>query len=316
MKKSIKRKRSKFSLYLASKRGKQVLNKAYSWGAAVVIIGALFKLLHWPFGDQMLFIGMMTEFFVFFLSGLEEPEEPYHWEEVFPELDPLGERMSEEERLQRRQFFTERAQQAHHRAKEMGGYTTHLHNSTPRYSAVELLPEEELQQLRNSIQRLGNAIDQLSHLGELTHRMSQQWMSVDLDTLKNQTLQYQEQVATLAKNLTELNRMYQNQLDEVTQQVAAIERVNSNVDQLRKNYESALPGSHVFSAENARLAHQMQELSRIYARLLDAMTVNMSIPPSYRDHRDPYYHTPSYPQAHPYPTRDSYNKPNETQTPL
>ena len=47
----------KLSLFLASRRGKKVLNVAYSWGAAVVIVGALFKLLHWSFGDQMLFVG-------------------------------------------------------------------------------------------------------------------------------------------------------------------------------------------------------------------------------------------------------------------
>ena len=81
------KKAGKLSLFLASRRGKKILNVAYSWGAAVVIVGALFKLLHWSFGDQMLFVGMMTEFLVFFISGFEQPEETYKWEQVFPELN-------------------------------------------------------------------------------------------------------------------------------------------------------------------------------------------------------------------------------------
>lgn len=49
-------------MYLASHKGRRLLNIVYSWGAAVVILGALFKLLHLPMGNEMLFVGMITEF--------------------------------------------------------------------------------------------------------------------------------------------------------------------------------------------------------------------------------------------------------------
>ena len=56
-----------------SRTGQMFLNYAYSWGAAIVILGALFKLTHIHGADLMLFIGMGTEVIVFFLSGFERP---------------------------------------------------------------------------------------------------------------------------------------------------------------------------------------------------------------------------------------------------
>ena len=55
-------------MFLSSERGKRVLNFLYSWGASIVILGALFKLLHIPYANQILFVAMITESIVFFIS--------------------------------------------------------------------------------------------------------------------------------------------------------------------------------------------------------------------------------------------------------
>lgn len=59
--------------WMDSVPGQTFLNYAYSWGAAIVILGALFKLTHLPGGNLMLFIGMGTEVIVFFLSAFDRP---------------------------------------------------------------------------------------------------------------------------------------------------------------------------------------------------------------------------------------------------
>ena len=59
---------------------------AYGWGAAIVIVGALFKILHWKGADVMLMVGMMTEAFIFFLSAFEPVHEEVDWSLVYPEL--------------------------------------------------------------------------------------------------------------------------------------------------------------------------------------------------------------------------------------
>jgi len=81
-----RRYKNRVEMFLASDRGKRALNIIYSWGASIVIIGALFKILHLPYANQILFIAMMVESFVFFVSGFDHPFSEYHWEDVFPVL--------------------------------------------------------------------------------------------------------------------------------------------------------------------------------------------------------------------------------------
>ncbi|MDR1115504.1 MAG: gliding motility protein GldL [Tannerella sp.] len=81
-----KRYKNRLEMFLSSERGRRVLNFLYSWGAAIVIIGALFKLLHIPYANQILFAAMITEACVFIISGFERPVSDYSWEEVFPVL--------------------------------------------------------------------------------------------------------------------------------------------------------------------------------------------------------------------------------------
>ncbi len=83
---------AKSQSFFLSKSGKTYLNYAYSIGAAIVIAGALFKLMHWPFASLMLIIGMTTEVIIFIISAFEpqfEHHSDYEWERVYPELaDP------------------------------------------------------------------------------------------------------------------------------------------------------------------------------------------------------------------------------------
>ena len=72
---------TKIQDYLDSPKGRILLNYLYSWGAAVVILGALFKLTHIKGANLMLFIGMGTEVLVFFISGFEKPFIPNQDEE-------------------------------------------------------------------------------------------------------------------------------------------------------------------------------------------------------------------------------------------
>lgn len=65
---------------------KKAMNFAYGMGAAVVIVGALFKLMHWPGASAMLIIGLGTEAFIFGLSAFDKPDEELDWSLVYPEL--------------------------------------------------------------------------------------------------------------------------------------------------------------------------------------------------------------------------------------
>ena len=77
---------NRLEMFLSSKKGRRLLGFCYSWGAAIVILGALFKLVHIPGANQILFTAMIVEACVFIISGFERPFSDYHWEDVFPIL--------------------------------------------------------------------------------------------------------------------------------------------------------------------------------------------------------------------------------------
>ena len=81
---------AKFMHWYESYQGKNIVNIVYSVGASVVIIGALFKILHWPGASQVLMIGMFTEAFLFIIGALDHPHPEFHWDNVFPQLLEYG----------------------------------------------------------------------------------------------------------------------------------------------------------------------------------------------------------------------------------
>lgn len=71
---------------LKTKRAKTIMGFVYSWGASVVLIGALFKLQHWAYSGYFLGVGLITEAIIFFVSAFEPPLETPEWSKVYPEL--------------------------------------------------------------------------------------------------------------------------------------------------------------------------------------------------------------------------------------
>lgn len=78
-----------------TKAYKVVVGYIYGWGATAVIIGALFKIMHFPGAGYVLTAGMLVEAFIFFVSAFEPPMEHYDWARVFPELGTSGEKLGD-----------------------------------------------------------------------------------------------------------------------------------------------------------------------------------------------------------------------------
>lgn len=73
-----------------SKFDKKIMNMVYGLGAAVVIMGALFKIMHWPFGNEMLIVGLVVEAAVFAISAFEPVDNELDWSKVYPQLTQDG----------------------------------------------------------------------------------------------------------------------------------------------------------------------------------------------------------------------------------
>ena len=262
----------RLEVFLSSERGKRILNRFYSWGAAFVILGALFKLLHIRYGDEILLVSMLTEFVVFFISGFERPEKTYRWEEVYPELGE-GRESDRREQVARREALLHRAQES---TSDIPYTQTHsIENSSS-------LPINELAHLREAIDRLGEATAQLSRIGSVSGEMSQRYehMALDQDALSQHSTQYLAEMESLARNVTGLNAIYELQLKGISSQVETIDRINAGLQHIRSMYEGSLEGSITFREQNDQLVDQLTQLNEVYARILQALTSNMGIPGS------------------------------------
>ena len=82
------------SEFTSSKSYKKIMGFVYGWGAAVVMVGALFKIQHLPGAGMMLTVGLLTEAFIFFLSAFEPPHEEVDWSLVYPELAGVDEALN------------------------------------------------------------------------------------------------------------------------------------------------------------------------------------------------------------------------------
>ena len=253
--------------FLGSPRGQRILNRFYSWGAAFVILGALFKLLHIRYGDEILLVSMLTEFIVFFISGFEKPTSTYAWEKVFPELASAPAISAEEAEAQRARLHERLAH------LEMG-------EASPLSSAYICQGEGELNRFSEAIDRLQEAILQLSRIGSLSSEANStyQQLALDPNAMAKHTSDYVEQLGSLARNVTGLNALYELQLKSISSQIDTIDRINVGLRQQAELYEGRRADHPSFRQENEQLLRQLQELNQAYTRMLHALNVQISSP--------------------------------------
>lgn len=240
--------KNRLERFLQTERGKRFINFAYSIGAAIVILGAMFKLLHFPFGNEMLFIGMMTEVVVFILSAFDRPVQDYAWEEVFPALSGRNPKdrsdLGTDSLHQRGEEITlsPKAKGPVH-ADPVSPYT-HPHVETGAAS-------------RNNSQHFAEQVQET--IGS---------------RLSSSSEEYNQQMENLNRTLSSLNSIYEVQLKSISSQLGTIEQINQGLNRLRTVYSDALPDGTSIKEETEKMAGQLKELNEVYGRMLHAMTVN------------------------------------------
>ena len=307
----IKRYKKKAGRFLKSDSGQRFFNFAYSIGAAIVILGALFKILHMPAGNYLLSIGMGTEVLMFVLTAFDKPEKEYHWEEVFPVLASQN--------PEDRPDFTSGG------GIVIGGGGINgegyeggdINISVAEAKGAVGLPqgvnlsEEDTLSLSESIAKMAAASDQLSRMAELTDGtqqylsqmagISEQMQKLQATTTAlnevSQTLLnsyqaitnnsqnisesstgYVDQMQALNQNISGLNTIYEIQLKSISSQLDNIDRVNRGLKDIRDMYEKSAAESAHYCDETEKMARYMKQLNSVYEKMIKAMTVNMYRP--------------------------------------
>ena len=284
---------ARFFHWYESYQGKNVVNIIYSVGASVVIIGALFKILHWPGASQVLMIGMFTEAFLFLIGTLEHPHPEFHWENVFPQLLEYGTKpeLLEEKSHQPRPTLLGAG------TAEGPQVTGTIHPqqvsaaSEPVSSAkVPTLKDEDLKSLKEGIADLAKTATQFAELGKVaqtgvklgeklaaaevatesyataTASLAQSYAKVsgDMQNIAEETKAYKSGVEQVGKSIAALNTVYELQLQSVNAQTEAQKAAAAAAK------ESA-EAQAAFAAGAKQLQKQVASLNDIYGNMLNAL---------------------------------------------
>ena len=279
-----KRYKSKIGAFLSSEKGQRFFNFAYSIGAAIVIWGALFKLLHLPGGNFLLSLGMGTEVLMFVLSAFDNPGKTYHWEDVFPVLASRNEE--------------DRPQFGGGGGGIVGGNggTVIINGGNGSSDGVVVngggviggdyvspgdarravgipegidLSEEDSRSLSESIQKMAAAADQLSRMAELTDA-TQQYLS-QLAAISTQM----EQLRTATEALTQVSNTLLGSCQAITSNsdglseqssgyVEQMEALNRNINGLNTIYEIQLKSVSSQLDNIDRVNAGIKNISRMY----------------------------------------------------
>lgn len=247
--------------WMDSVPGQTFLNYAYSWGASIVILGALFKLTHLFGADIMLFIGMGTEVIVFFLSAFDRP---FDTDEEALDSEENNENGEENEETDTAQGVTggtgatiiigggigAGSQATGSEIPQTAAATTgNMPGTNAGGFAIAGSPAVITDAENAANPELGdvtqNYVEKLKELTEVLTKVEEQSRKMTTDS---------EEMINLNRTLTGINTVYELQLKNISSQIGTIDQIN---EQTRK------------------MAKQIEELNGVYSRMIKALTVNM-----------------------------------------
>ena len=199
--------------WMDSVPGQTFLNYAYSWGASIVIAGTLFKLTHLPGANLMLFLGMGTEIFVFFLSAFDRPFDKTAEGRDLPT------------------HATEEYLEGKVSAEEMKDAQKHSETVQPQAAAVSpvMTAAPELTPLNPEVVEVQNSyVEQLKSLVETLSKVNEQSSRLTRDS---------EEMENLNRTLTGISRVYEMQLKSASQQIGTIDQINEQTKMMAKQIE-------------------------------------------------------------------------------
>ena len=272
--------------WMDSVPGQTFLNYAYSWGASVVILGTLFKLTHLPGANIMLFAGMGTEVFVFFLSAFDRPfDKTQDGKELPTHID--------DEEIDNKEAEVEAAYEAgrngespaeaaaHVGAAVGGGGTIIIGGAVSSGEAVQGGVFQGGTAVQSGVAGAGVAAGQDAAAVNVAAAAADFAANREVAVqLADAQASYLEQL----KNLTETLQKVSEQSVRLTRDSEEMENLNRTLTGICKVYEMQLKGASQqigtidqINEQSRHMAQQIEQLNSIYARMIEAMTVNMNL---------------------------------------
>jgi gliding motility-associated protein GldL len=247
-----------------SKRWKQFMAKLYGIGASVVIIGALFKIEHWPGSSLLLIIGLSTEAVIFFFSAFEPPHEEPDWSLVYPELAsgqknedgsdsrPLTEQLDD---------MLGEAKIGPDLIESLGEGMRSLSSNANKLSDISdasVATSEYSDSLRGASEKVGELTDTYVKASESL---------TGLTSHAEDGERAGENLQKMNENLSSLNGMYELQLQELEK----TRDMYAGMQELITNLNDSIDDTRLYKDNIAELASNLQSLNTVYSNMLNAM---------------------------------------------
>ncbi len=280
------------SEFVHTSKWKAFMSKLYGWGASVVIIGALFKIQHYPMAGLLLSVGLITEAVIFFFSAFEPLKEEPDWKLVYPQLDPNysgedvgfaavggggggyggGAGLSQFDKMLANAGITpevfDRLSQG---LKKLTETTNNLNSmgdlavTTNEYAGTIRKANESLMNLSDSVTQTARSMADTGNVYQAIGESSK--------TIENGGKAYNEKLESLNKNLSALNAAYELQLRGTNDHVKNSEVIYKGIEGLMHDLSGSADDTKKYRDQVAKLNENLSSLNNVYGNMLAAMNV-------------------------------------------
>jgi gliding motility-associated protein GldL len=266
---------------------KKFMAKLYGWGATVVIIGALFKIQHWPGAGPMLTAGLGTEALIFFFSAFEPVHEELDWTLVYPEL--AG--MTDPDELDNIKGVTRNTGALERFDDLMGGLggidpaliqslgsafdkLNTTANTISDVTGATVATDKYVKNLSAAADSAGSitVAFQQSASGMQQAASSLSSSSQAIASMGDNSKAYVANLDVVNKSLTALNSVYELQLRDTNDQIQKSKSVYDNLGKVLANMGSSVEETNRYREEIANLTKNLSSLNTIYGNMLTAMS--------------------------------------------
>jgi gliding motility-associated protein GldL len=279
---------------------KNFIAKLYGLGASIVIIGALFKIQHWPLAGTMLTIGLLVEALIFFFSAFEPLHEEIDWSLVYPELAGIPEDEQELASQASRQHgvvagggggggagsvalakfdeMLEKAEITPDLFQKLGVGMKKLSDSTSNMNAmgdVSAASTKYMDTINNATSSLGQLSDSYQATAKAVNESGSTYrnMAESFSVIEVGGKDYQEQLASLNKNLSALNTVYELQRKGVDEHLKESESLQKGIQGLMKDLSDSAGDTKQYREQITKLNDNLSALNNVYGNMLSAMNV-------------------------------------------
>ena len=269
-----------------SKAYKNFMAKLYGIGAAVVIFGALFKIMHWPGANLMLIAGMTTETLIFFLSAFEPPHKEWDWSLVYPELagmieetamldengNPIETPVSKDPLSAKLDKMLEDANISPELIDRLGQGMQNLAdsaNSMNNMASVTAATDKFVTNLDGVAGQAGKLLESMQGAPEAISTLS----SIYRETAESLggEVSYVEEMKKMSASLSSINAMYEMQINNASTQMNLNKEFEEKMGAMLANFTDSADGIMKYKEQVDALTRKVAALNNVYGNMLAAM---------------------------------------------